>query len=532
MTKWEQPMLGKGRQILFALIVATLPTAKLDAVTVTNSEYSTTISARAIGSFGPASGQTYFNYYETRTNLDHGVLMTESRAFDSIFPIGDQNSYSVRAGGSASTQTRLGNVSGQINAMTSGIGIGATALVASAPWFQLWTHVSARGNVSLKFDEPVNVRVGYIMGGYSSTGKVSNGAQQWDFQNGDAGVLNFTASTLGFTAFVGSSESVEVDGCDNPGCVAGVPRSDFRATPIETTTFYWAISPLNEEPVLPGQDDSNSIWIGTNPRIDPNGGFDPIPVGTQEMLASSDPTFVGIGTKVVSDIIQGTIFESIEVKSVENPLTSLLFNDVPPGSNLTVTVGGLTRAVVAGEPIDLGPGGVESLVIAGLDPAHSSTAPDALVFGLGFAESGVASIEIQPINSYHAADINLDGAVDAADYVVWRKHLGTDSGAMHSQGDANGDGVVDAGDFTLWRNNFGAPGGGAAVGAHLPRGAIGANGANTAVPEPTSLTLAGLAITALAAFSEITRSIWCNGRRWRTSLVRRADGAVLAWRRE
>jgi hypothetical protein len=73
-------------------------------------------------------------------------------------------------------------------------------------------------------------------------------------------------------------------------------------------------------------------------------------------------------------------------------------------------------------------------------------------------------------------DFNADMAVNAADFVLWRKNLGAaDETALHGNGDGmNG---VDQGDYSLWRTNFGrtSPGGSAA--------ALGA------VPEPNSLAL-------------------------------------------
>ena len=51
-------------------------------------------------------------------------------------------------------------------------------------------------------------------------------------------------------------------------------------------------------------------------------------------------------------------------------------------------------------------------------------------------------------------DFNLDGAVDAADYVVWRKSAGT-AGAMYVRGDADFDSDVDGNDYAIWRSEFG-----------------------------------------------------------------------------
>ena len=89
----------------------------------------------------------------------------------------------------------------------------------------------------------------------------------------------------------------------------------------------------------------------------------------------------------------------------------------------------------------------------------------------------------------HAGDADLDGAVTAADYVLWRDHQG-DSGGWR-EGDFSGDGLVDGIDYDLWRTNYGiAPAvtGGAAIGA-------------VTVPEPNSLAVATLCALVLVANS-------------------------------
>jgi len=60
-------------------------------------------------------------------------------------------------------------------------------------------------------------------------------------------------------------------------------------------------------------------------------------------------------------------------------------------------------------------------------------------------------------------DYNLNGVVDAADYVVWRKTLGTNV-TLFSGADGNGSSVIDQPDYSVWRTNFGEtlpPGSGA-----------------------------------------------------------------------
>jgi hypothetical protein len=50
-------------------------------------------------------------------------------------------------------------------------------------------------------------------------------------------------------------------------------------------------------------------------------------------------------------------------------------------------------------------------------------------------------------------DYNVDGVVDGADYVVWRRNLGS---TTNLQADGDHDGVVGQGDLATWKSNFGA----------------------------------------------------------------------------
>jgi hypothetical protein len=74
-------------------------------------------------------------------------------------------------------------------------------------------------------------------------------------------------------------------------------------------------------------------------------------------------------------------------------------------------------------------------------------------------------------------DYNGNGVVDAADYVVWRN-----GGPLLNEVDMPG--VINDADFTAWRARFGNTGGAGAV--------------STAVPEATTLALAGLAVCFIA----------------------------------
>jgi hypothetical protein len=71
-----------------------------------------------------------------------------------------------------------------------------------------------------------------------------------------------------------------------------------------------------------------------------------------------------------------------------------------------------------------------------------------------------------------AGDYNRSGVIDAADYVVWRKTLGS-SAPNYTAADGNGNGVVDDLDHAVWRANFGQT---------LPM--VGAGGLVAAAPAP------------------------------------------------
>ena len=75
-------------------------------------------------------------------------------------------------------------------------------------------------------------------------------------------------------------------------------------------------------------------------------------------------------------------------------------------------------------------------------------------------------------------DFNNDGTVDAADYVVWRKTDGTQTG------------------YDAWRANFGASLGPGSGSAGYPLGAS-AQPLSAAVPEPSAVVLLAGLVTSL-----------------------------------
>jgi hypothetical protein len=80
--------------------------------------------------------------------------------------------------------------------------------------------------------------------------------------------------------------------------------------------------------------------------------------------------------------------------------------------------------------------------------------------------------------SINRGDYNRDGAIDAADYVHWRKTLSESASPSGLGADGDTDGSIDDGDYDLWRARFGVP----------IAGALGA-GSGGGVPEPASIAM-------------------------------------------
>jgi hypothetical protein len=87
-------------------------------------------------------------------------------------------------------------------------------------------------------------------------------------------------------------------------------------------------------------------------------------------------------------------------------------------------------------------------------------------------------------------DYNADGTVDVADYVIWRKALGSSD---DRRADGNGNLVIDNGDYDVWRSAFGAN-------YNFGVGAGGIAGAE--VPAPSTVSLCAWAAFVLAMYGK------------------------------
>jgi hypothetical protein len=102
----------------------------------------------------------------------------------------------------------------------------------------------------------------------------------------------------------------------------------------------------------------------------------------------------------------------------------------------------------------------------------------------------LTDFELNPL----PGDYNVNGVVDAADYVVWRNNEGTNNLLPN---DPIG-GTIDADQYNQWRSHFGETAGSGS-----------AAGMNTAVPEPSSTLLL---LMILASVSVVRRQPWLTRR--------------------
>ncbi len=116
-----------------------------------------------------------------------------------------------------------------------------------------------------------------------------------------------------------------------------------------------------------------------------------------------------------------------------------------------------------------------------IDAVDGTVAIDSIWFtGAGNAQIYLDNVSHNPLGVLAAAaipgDFNGDGAVDFADYTMWRNSFGT-TVIAGTKADGNGNGVIDSGDYVLWRKQLAATAGGSALLADTP------------IPEPPTTLL-------------------------------------------
>jgi predicted nucleic acid-binding protein len=118
--------------------------------------------------------------------------------------------------------------------------------------------------------------------------------------------------------------------------------------------------------------------------------------------------------------------------------------------------------------------GIPGVIGAAIDPLTG----DFLFSTTGAYGAGDHIFVVSPTGATSgvSGDYNQNGIVDAADYTVWRDHMGQTASSYTLPNEGDSVGIVNQADFAFWKLHFGD---------HAGSGS-GAS-ANTAIPEPTTL---------------------------------------------
>jgi hypothetical protein len=140
-----------------------------------------------------------------------------------------------------------------------------------------------------------------------------------------------------------------------------------------------------------------------------------------------------------------------------------------------------------------GPGLVTSMPDAqadrGITTLAVATADEVFYAGGTFGGVDVRSGDVLLMYTY-AGDLNMDGLVDGADYGLIDNYVQFPGTSGYSSGDINYDGVIDGADYGIIDNAV------QLQGAPFPSGTYPASAGVTAVPEPASLPVLGVAAAA------------------------------------
>jgi autotransporter-associated beta strand protein len=194
--------------------------------------------------------------------------------------------------------------------------------------------------------------------------------------------------------------------------------------------------------------------------------------GSMEIFAAGSSANANFGTGNVTVMNPANVLTN--ATGIANAVSRLVIpstatNAIADTATLSIE-GGASTGFGPRAAVDLAPGVDEvvgSLVLGGVTQTAigtygSTTSPADFKSNAFFTNSGVIRLVTVP------GDYNLDGKVDAADYVTWRLNP-----AAHGSDPAG---------YNTWRANFGAPGSGSGASA------------NAAVPEPSTLLLMFAAI--------------------------------------
>lgn len=199
------------------------------------------------------------------------------------------------------------------------------------------------------------------------------------------------------------------------------------------------------------------------------------------LFAQAAPSFDDIEHQGLLTIDFGNVAEGATVDPEAFMVFNLAIAESPASLSGVSSFGDAAQLAISQTPINgLAPGESEDLSIV-FDTAVSGTFEVSYV--LSFASDQLPSEPDQLLaiaafgTVISPADFDMDGNVDADDYVLWRSSFGDTGPDLAADG--NNDGVVDGADYTVWRDNL----------EQLPSPAL--------APEPAAGIIAILAASAL-----------------------------------
>jgi hypothetical protein len=309
------------------------------------------------------------------------------------------------------------------------------------------------------------------------------GSGRFDVRRGKFWIENGTATLPGLLANTGPESVLQLDGgtvivgnanVSNSapllvGDGAGVTATYRLSDPAGTHTFANGLT-IQSDGRLEGA--AQIVGNVTNNNIidmAPNAGTMRI-VGTYTIDTLAGAKFELSNNKLITDKAPGTA-------------TAGVYDGVQGDVQSAYNFGAWDKPGLTTSMPDAGPAiGTTTIGVATAEQVLFIAPTDTGVFA-GHTVTGATTLAVYT----YAGDMNFDGLVDAADYGIidnWVQFPGTDG---YANGDLNYDGTIDAADYGIIDNTI------QLQGPPIPMSgaAVGLSGV-TAVPEPTSLAVAGL----------------------------------------
>jgi hypothetical protein len=210
------------------------------------------------------------------------------------------------------------------------------------------------------------------------------------------------------------------------------------------------------------------------------------------IVDSSDVGFVSIANRLDSDFFSFEVHSSMVLNAVLTPRGGIFNQGIPGGqqslvdasadNDLRITIFGSDGVTTLTSSDQMAAG--EAEVLAGI---YLPTAGRYFVQVTGSSDAvQLYQLDLSLIAArlHLPGDYNVDGYVDTADYVVWRKSL--EESGLGLAADVNNDSIVDSTDYVAWRRNYGL---------------VPLDGSAPSVPEPAMLHYDAVVLLMLVRFA-------------------------------